>query len=74
MSSSLPADRNAGIQFRSQKINKHGQAQGYQADIGKDKKGWHLWGKLYHEHGGRGKLDWNDPRPGSRQARRLEPL
>ena len=55
-----PADRNAGVQFRSIKINKHGQARGYQADIGKDKKGWHLWGKLYHEHGGRGKLDWND--------------
>ena len=55
-----PADRNAGIQFRSIKINDKGQARGYQADIGKDIKGWHLWGKLYHEHGGRGKLDWND--------------
>ena len=49
-----PADRNAGIQFRSKPINEHGQALGYQADVG---AGW--WGKLYHEHG-RGKLDWND--------------
>ena len=49
-----PDDRNAGIQFRSKSINKHGQALGYQADVGAG-----VWGKLYHEHG-RGKLDWND--------------
>ena len=54
-----PADRNAGIQFRSKPINEHGQALGYQADVG---AGW--WGKLYHEHG-RGKLDWNDNAAGS---------
>jgi len=49
-----PAKRNSGIQFRSKAINDHGQARGYQADIGGGN-----WGKLYHEHG-RKKLDWND--------------
>ena len=48
-------DRNAGIQFRSQRTaSKNMQAIGYQADVGKG-----VWGRLYHEHG-RGKLDWND--------------
>jgi len=45
---------NAGIQFRSKKVNEHGQALGYQADVGPE-----VWGRLYHEHG-RGKLDWTD--------------
>ncbi|WP_221622296.1 family 16 glycoside hydrolase [Larkinella rosea] len=49
-----PDDRNAGIQFRSQKADASGQALGYQADMGKD-----VWGRLYHEHG-RQKLDWSD--------------
>ena len=49
-----PDNRNAGIQFRSKKVNVHGQAHGYQADVGAG-----VWGKLYHEHG-RGKLDWNN--------------
>ena len=49
-----PDNRNAGIQFRSKKVNDHGQAIGYQADVGSG-----VWGKLYHEHG-RGKLDWNN--------------
>ena len=49
-----PAERNAGIQFRSVSINERGQARGYQADAGGI-----FWGKLYHEHGRR-KLDWND--------------
>lgn len=49
-----PAERNAGIQFRSVSINERGQARGYQADAGGN-----FWGKLYHEHG-RKKLDWND--------------
>ncbi len=49
-----PAQRNAGIQFRSVSINERGQAKGYQADVGGG-----VWGKLYHEHGRR-KLDWND--------------
>jgi uncharacterized sulfatase len=49
-----PDNRNAGIQFRSKPVNDHGQALGYQADVGLG-----VWGKLYHEHG-RGKLDWND--------------
>ncbi len=49
-----PDGRNAGIQFRSKKVDAAGQALGYQADIGAG-----VWGKLYHEHG-RGKLDWND--------------
>lgn len=49
-----PGNRNAGIQFRSKSVNDHGQAQGYQADVGAG-----VWGKLYHEHG-RGKLDWNN--------------
>ncbi len=49
-----PDDRNAGVQFRSRRVNDHGQARGYQADVGSA-----VWGKLYHEHG-RGKLDWND--------------
>ena len=49
-----PNNRNAGIQFRSKKTNEHGQAHGYQADVGAG-----VWGKLYHEHG-RGKLDWNN--------------
>lgn len=49
-----PPTANSGIQFRSQKIDDHGQALGYQADIGQD-----VWGRIYHEHG-RGKLDWTD--------------
>ena len=49
-----PNNRNAGIQFRSKPVDDHGQALGYQADVGLG-----VWGKLYHEHG-RGKLDWND--------------
>ncbi|MDP6356986.1 MAG: DUF1080 domain-containing protein [Planctomycetota bacterium] len=54
-----PGNRNAGIQFRSRPINKHGQALGYQADVGAG-----VWGKLYHEHG-RGKLDWNNNAAGA---------
>ena len=54
-----PDGRNAGIQFRSKPINDHGQAYGYQADVGKG-----VWGKLYHEHG-RGKLDWNNRAKGA---------
>jgi HEAT repeat protein len=46
-----PNTANAGIQFRSSKVDEGGQAQGYQADVGET---W--WGKLYHEHG-RGLLD-----------------
>lgn len=49
-----PPTANAGIQFRSKRVDDHGQAQGYQADMGQD-----VWGRLYHEHG-RGKLDWTD--------------
>jgi HEAT repeat protein len=49
-----PNTGNAGVQFRSKKIDERGQAVGYQADMGQD-----VWGRLYHEHG-RGKLDWND--------------
>lgn len=49
-----PNDRNAGIQFRSRKVDESGQALGYQADIGQG-----VWGKLYHEHG-RKKLDWTN--------------
>ena len=49
-----PDARNAGIQFRSKPVDVHGQALGYQADVGAG-----VWGKLYHEHG-RGKLDWNN--------------
>ena len=55
----LPDARNAGIQFRSKPINEHGQALGYQADVGKG-----VWGKLYHEHG-RGQLDWNNNAAGA---------
>ena len=54
-----PDDRNAGIQFRSKPVDAHGQAIGYQADVGAG-----VWGKLYHEHG-RGKLDWNDNATGA---------
>src|SRR5690606_33309383 len=36
---------NSGVQFRSEPIE-HGEARGYQADIG---PGW--WGKLYEENG-----------------------
>ncbi|MFT7633143.1 MAG: hypothetical protein ACI87E_004198, partial [Mariniblastus sp.] len=54
-----PDDRNAGIQFRSKQVDAHGQAHGYQADVGAG-----VWGKLYHEHG-RGKLDWNDNAAGA---------
>ena len=54
-----PDARNAGIQFRSKPIDVHGQALGYQADVGAG-----VWGKLYHEHG-RGKLDWNDNATGA---------
>lgn len=49
-----PDSANAGIQFRSKKVDEQGQALGYQADMGKE-----VWGRLYHEHG-RGKLDWTD--------------
>ncbi len=49
-----PNSSNAGIQFRSKSIDDHGQALGYQADVGEG-----FWGRLYHEHG-RGKLDWTD--------------
>jgi len=48
-----PNTANAGVQFRSKPIDDHGQALGYQGDVGQD-----VWGRLYHEHG-RGKLDWN---------------
>ncbi len=54
-----PDKRNAGIQFRSRKVDDHGQAHGYQADVGAG-----FWGKLYHEHG-RGKLDWDDRAAGA---------
>ena len=54
-----PDERNAGIQFRSKPVDVHGQAIGYQADVGAS-----VWGKLYHEHG-RGKLDWNDNAAGA---------
>lgn len=49
-----PNSANAGVQFRSKQVDDHGQALGYQADMGQD-----VWGRLYHEHG-RGKLDWTD--------------
>ena len=49
-----PNNRNAGIQFRSRRVDETGQAHGYQADVGRG-----VWGRLYHEHG-RGKLDWTD--------------
>lgn len=49
-----PNTANSGVQFRSQKVDEHGQALGYQADIGQE-----VWGRLYHEHG-RGKLFWLD--------------
>ena len=29
-----PYDRNVGIQFRSKPLDAHGQAMGYQADVG----------------------------------------
>jgi hypothetical protein len=48
-----PPTANAGVQFRSKTVDDHGQALGYQADVGKD-----CWGRLYHEHG-RGKLYWD---------------
>ena len=54
-----PDNRNAGIQFRSKPVDAHGQAMGYQADVGHDQVIGNVWGNLYHEHG-RGKLDWND--------------
>lgn len=49
-----PNTANAGIQFRSKKVDEHGQALGYQADVGQG-----YWGQLYHEHG-RGQLDKTD--------------
>jgi HEAT repeat protein len=49
-----PNTANAGIQFRSTKMDDKGQAQGYQADVGQS-----YWGRLYHEHG-RGMLDPTD--------------
>jgi HEAT repeat protein len=48
-----PNTANAGIQFRSKRVNEEGQAQGYQGDMGQG-----VWGRLYHEQG-RGMLDWN---------------
>jgi putative heme-binding domain-containing protein len=53
------ADRNAGIQFRSAKINHYGQAMGYQADIGLN-YGHNVWGTIYYEDG-RGLLHTSDP-------------
>lgn len=50
----VPDTANSGIQFRSEIIDEHGKARGYQADIGRD-----VWGRLYHEQG-RGKVDWTD--------------
>ncbi len=49
-----PNTGNGGIQFRSKKVDEHGQALGYQADVGQG-----YWGQLYHEHG-RGKIDPTD--------------
>ena len=49
-----PDSGNAGIQFRSKKLDESGQAVGYQADVGKD-----VWGRLYHEHD-RTFIDWPD--------------
>jgi hypothetical protein len=49
-----PNTGNGGIQFRSKKADEHGQALGYQADVGQG-----YWGTLYHEHG-RGQLDATD--------------
>lgn len=49
-----PEDRNAGIQFRSRKIDASGEPQGYQADVGMGG-----WGRLYHENG-RKYLDWTE--------------
>lgn len=49
-----PETGNSGIQFRSKKLDKPGQALGYQAGVGKG-----FWGRLYHEQG-RGKLDGID--------------
>ena len=43
-------NRNAGIQFRSQKVDDSGQATGYQADVGMN-LGNNVWGTLYHEDG-----------------------
>ncbi len=43
-------DCNAGIQFRSAKIDDYGQAMGYQADIGKNFEK-NIWGSLYYEDG-----------------------
>ena len=54
------ADRNAGIQFRAQKINDYRQAMGYQADIGLN-YGVNIWGTLYDEDG-RGLLHTSDPK------------
>ncbi|MCC6695072.1 MAG: DUF1080 domain-containing protein [Candidatus Hydrogenedentes bacterium] len=50
----VPNTANAGIQFRSKKVDESGQASGYQADMGQG-----YWGRLYHEHG-RGMLDSTD--------------
>lgn len=54
------ADRNAGIQFRSVKVNDYGQAKGYQADVGLN-YGQNIWGTIYHEDG-RGLLHTSDPK------------
>jgi hypothetical protein len=43
-------ERNAGIQFRSVKVDSTGQAKGYQADVGTNYND-NVWGTLYHEHG-----------------------
>jgi hypothetical protein len=64
----VPANGNAGIQFRTKRIPNHHEVSGYQADVG---EGW--WGKLYDESrrnkvlAGEDKLgdklkkeDWND--------------
>lgn len=53
------SNRNAGIQFRSQKVNDYGQAMGYQADIGLNYE-TSVWGTIYYEDG-RGLLHTSDP-------------
>jgi hypothetical protein len=40
----VPANGNAGIQFRTKRIPNHHEVSGFQADVG---EGW--WGKLYDE-------------------------
>jgi len=51
--------RNAGIQFRSQRVPNHTEVRGYQCDMGQN-RGKNIWGALYDESRRRRFLAYGD--------------